>query len=290
MVRTAGIPNLTQEDKFLVLNAVELVLPVGGNEWDLVATQYNNIHAAAAKKDKRPVVVRPAAFLKRVYDELAFKKKPTGESTLSDLIRKAKSIESDIQDKINHVTGGATDNEEESDFGSDDDYDEQSSLPSPSLSGLSLPGPSSAGPSSSSGSSSLPVPSKKALGKRPETTNSFRGIGEALGDDMPSFPSRTVGDGAPTRSRTTPVSRFEKKQSQGAADAAFIRLVDFMTKGGNEQPSLGGESDGAVALSRVDTLERKIDTFMEQIALLVATKERPEKEDDEGSNKRQRRE
>lgn len=82
MVRTAGVPNITEADKILVVKAVKQILPLGGSEWELVAAVYNQLHRVAAEKDGRAVVQRPYPSLKRIFEDLSTKKKPTGKRNI----------------------------------------------------------------------------------------------------------------------------------------------------------------------------------------------------------------
>lgn len=87
----AGVQNFSNEEMQALLDLAETRVPLGMQEWALVAHDYNKW----AMKNKRSQ--RDSQALKSKFDRLADTTKPTGRSGCPDIVRKAKDIAADME-------------------------------------------------------------------------------------------------------------------------------------------------------------------------------------------------
>lgn len=107
-----GAPNYSNEDIDTLLDVVEEVEPLGSNQWAMVEKNYNEW----GENNDRPY--RDMDSLKGKFDKLANVKKPTGNPSCPDNVRRAKRIARDILAKCNAHSVGDT---SESDSNPDQD-------------------------------------------------------------------------------------------------------------------------------------------------------------------------
>lgn len=96
----AGALNYNQHDSDDLLDSVEGIEPCRSNQWSLVATEFQEWAAESG----RPL--RDMDSLKATFDKLVNVKKPTGNLSCPDDVRRAKSIARDILQNLSACTIG----------------------------------------------------------------------------------------------------------------------------------------------------------------------------------------
>ena len=101
-------PNCNEKDAESLLDCVKKKLPLGANEWAVVAA----LHAAEARKRGRPV--RDQKSIRKNFDKLASRRKPTGDPACPPEVHRAKQIARDILQRCSawHSNSGGSDEEE----------------------------------------------------------------------------------------------------------------------------------------------------------------------------------
>ncbi|CAO3638211.1 unnamed protein product [Mucor hiemalis] len=293
MPRTPGVPNFSNENKKVLLKVVKKLLPVGSDNWKEVEEKYNALVEAQAVKKNETAIKRTYQTLKTQFYALANKKKPTGVSTISKLIRDAKAIEREIDAKVHGVLDGATSGEEEA----DENNDKNEEVPSEEEEGSS---DSDSSEESDDDEEEVVVARSSSVApsvapKKKQKQNSFKEIGEALGDDRP------------VRSKTTPVPRYEKKKNQASLDASISSLVEIMLREEQQQAEASISSASLLkleeevnstssALAKMDArmtaevggLRSMMQLMMEKMGVVLPDNEPSEEEDEGGLKKRQK--
>lgn len=159
---------------------------------------------------------------------------------MSDLIRHAKIVEEKIQQSAECVYAGVSDSEEEDDTEvSDSDSDTE-----PEDDDESGDGSDSRGEVQVLGSDS-----SRDAAQTKKASNKFRSVGEALGDDLPK------------RSRTTPVSVYERKQNQASLDQAIVSLVEMMKEDFTSRRESTANVESSTAVSKLEEKMEKLVNF-----------------------------
>lgn len=79
MTRPAGVPNMNDKDKLLLLKIIKKILPRGTNQWKKVEEAYNKLSFARAVKDKAfKHYDRNHKTVKNTFEKILNQKKPTG--------------------------------------------------------------------------------------------------------------------------------------------------------------------------------------------------------------------
>lgn len=81
-----------------LVDIVEVVEPIGSNEWCRVAFKFNKY----AKENCRPC--RDTESLRKTFDRLTNMKKPTGDSSSPETVRRAKHIARYILSRVHAVS------------------------------------------------------------------------------------------------------------------------------------------------------------------------------------------
>lgn len=79
MPRISGVPNMSIDDKKLLLQLIEKHLPKGSEQWGMVERQFNHTCKKRAERRNQRHIERSVAALKNAFSVLASKKKPTGQ-------------------------------------------------------------------------------------------------------------------------------------------------------------------------------------------------------------------
>jgi hypothetical protein len=111
--RKSGRGNYTREEMMNFLSIMEVVLPIGGEEWDEVFQQ----HTATGYPG------RDTESIRRKYGTLHRKPIPTGDPSMPDEVRLAKKVKYKIGDKANIGDGEEEYDLENANFGPEEEED-----------------------------------------------------------------------------------------------------------------------------------------------------------------------
>jgi hypothetical protein len=96
MPRDKGGKNYSIDKQKKMLDVIESMLPIGSEEWNKVAFEYNRIR-------KRGSSERDPDSLKRKFKSLYSFRKPTGDPTILETVRRAKLIKREIDSRCDTV-------------------------------------------------------------------------------------------------------------------------------------------------------------------------------------------
>lgn len=115
--RSGGKQNYSEHDIHVLLDIVDKNVPIGKNDWSRVTTEYNKY---AVEKDRS---TRDLEGLRIKFDRLAATKKPTGDPSCPENVRRAKRISHDIYNLAYAATVGDSGEDEDEDLATDDAED-----------------------------------------------------------------------------------------------------------------------------------------------------------------------